>query len=114
MNFSDYINKSTPLAHDLHESEDLHEAADKPLRKFTPKITLDILDATIKMFDSLNGHMYNTVPLAMKQKNSVIYFVWYDEDEDSYCINDFTIRSGVGPTPVESDIPTLAAAKRML
>lgn len=110
MNFSDYINKSTPL----HESEDLHEAADKPNIVHIRKLTLDEFEGALAVSAALNGEDRYSKPLAIKVYNNRIDFVWYDRDEDSYCINDFTAKYGASSSPKELDIPTLAQAKRML
>lgn len=114
MNFSDYINKSTPSAHDLHESEDLHEAADKPSIVRIRNLTLEQFEGALATSCVLHGEDAYNKPLAMKVTSKGINFVWYDADEDSYCISDYTAKYGPGDMPHEMDIPTLAEAKRML
>lgn len=114
MNFSDYINKSTPLAHDLHESEDLHEGADKPSLVRIRALTLEQFEGALATACLLWGEDAYSKPLAMKVRRNGVNYVWYDEDEDYYCISDFTARDGSGGMPKEMGIATLAEAKRML
>lgn len=112
MNFSDYINKSAPL----HESEsqDLHEAADKPSIVRVRNLTLEQFESAMATLCVLRGENGYSKPLAMKVTPKSIRFAWYDEDEDSYCISDYTAKYGTSDMPNEVDIPTLAQAKRML
>lgn len=110
MNFSDYINKSTTL----HESEDLHEAADKPSIVRIRNLTLEQFEGALATSCVLHGENAYSKPLAMKVTSRGVNFVWYDNNEMSYCISDYTAKHGAGSSPHEMDIPTLAEAKRML
>lgn len=111
MNFNDYINKSSSL----HENTDLNEANDKPsFVRVGKSVSLEEFEGALAIWCLLNGETGYSKPLAIKVYNNRIDFVWYDRDEDSYCINDFTAKYGASSSPKELDIPTLAQAKRML
>ena len=111
MNFNDYINKSSSL----HENTDLNEARDKPsLVRVGNSVSLDEFEGALAVSCLLHGEDSYVKPLAMKVTSKGINFVWYDEDEDSYCISGFTAKHGADSMPTEIDIPTLAQAKRML
>lgn len=117
MNFQDYINASQMNeSHndDLHESEHLNEAADKPKLVHVRSLTLEQFEGALATSCVLYGEDAYVKPLAIKVTSKGVNFVWYDYDEDSYCISDYTAKYGPGDIPHESDIPTLAEAKRML
>lgn len=107
MNFSDYINKPSSL----HENTDLNEAA---FVRVGNSVSLEEFEGALAVSCVLYGEDSYAKPLAIKVKSNRINFVWYDEDEDSYCISGFTAKHGADSMPTESDIPTLAQAKRML
>ena len=111
MNFQDYINASQ-----MNEShnDDLHESADKPQLVRIRKLTLEEFEGALATSCVLHGEDAYSKPLAMKVTSRGINFVWYDNNEMSYCISDYTAKHGAGSSPHESDIPTLAEAKRML
>jgi len=75
---------------------------------------MDDLVGAMAVSSSLYGEMYVVYPIAMKVKNTTIYFVWYDEDEDTYAISTFTNKDGISSMPVDDDFNSLSDAKQEL
>lgn len=74
---------------------------------FSRSLTNQDVASYIKVHELLNGGVSAPKVVDFKRHSKGIYFVWLDEDEGTYNINNIDRRGEMGQ-PVEYDIPDIS------